>query len=686
MAAKDVWQRFSESFQKCSKISRNKAVHLTILRAVKWQILLPVFPRLIQLALDMSQPFLILGILRFLQNKSADLSNGYAFLLAYALVYTLAPLFNTWFQYLMGRCNSQIRTGLASLIYEKSLERRHTEVGQITTLTDIDVNKVILASATVHMLWSTTVSVGIGAYILYSQLGLVFLIPLGIIALISVVALLTGKTIAARAILSNEASQRRLTALAAIPTSMISIRMLGMTKAVHERQWILRQEEVSAIRETNKMHTWAIVTSMINFVAICLFTFVSYYAVALGGSHNFDIERLFSSLSVLSVICGPMTAVLQEIGPFFDALGGLKRINDFLMLENSFKGAEQCEELDNEKNYDDDGKSFDSDSIISIQQAGFSPDAGKPALLKDINLSIKPGTLTLILGEIGSGKSLLVRSLIGETVLNSGRAQLSRTSTAYCDQPAWIRSATVRENIISEYPFDEIWYARVVWACDLTADIATFESGDLTLIGSKGSTLSGGQKNRITLARAVYARKRVFIADDVLSGLDHDTERKVFRRIFAADGLLRKAGITIIMATHSEGWKRYADQVVTMANLTITNCELNNPDSTAYQGDKDASSTGESSETELEELLPTSAHKTEATINEKAIQAEVRETQSDTRPNRSQSRNDYQSLLYFLRLMGIYHVGGYFLGLIVAIALRNAQSKSFVLFQRLLTA
>lgn len=98
---------------------------------------------------------------------------------------------------------------------------------------------------------------------------------------------------------------------------------------------------------------------------------------------------------------------------------------------------------------------------------------------------------------------------------------------------------------------NEEWYNIVLDAAALTYDLSNFPKGDLTMIGSRGITLSGGQKHRVALARALYSKCEIFILDDILSALDKKTESVIAEKLFGADGLFQRISATVIMVTHS---------------------------------------------------------------------------------------------------------------------------------------
>ena len=125
---------------------------------------------------------------------------------------------------------------------------------------------------------------------------------------------------------------------------------------------------------------------------------------------------------------------------------------------------------------------------------------------------------------------------------------------AYCSQSPWLQSGSIRAAIIGvsdEKLVDETWYNTVIDACALMFDLSKFRLGDQTLIGSRGVTLSGGQKHRVALARALYARPEVFLLDDVLSALDKRTEKTIADKLLGSNGLFKKLGATVVLVTHA---------------------------------------------------------------------------------------------------------------------------------------
>lgn len=188
--------------------------------------------------------------------------------------------------------------------------------------------------------------------------------------------------------------------------------------------------------------------------------------------------------------------------------------------------------------------------------------------LADLSLRFPAGKLSLICGRLGSGKTLLLSGLLGEADLVAGQVEAPRSrpdamsqasdklteaewiikdNVAYVPQQAWLQNASIKDNIIFSSPWDPVRYAQVIEACSLTTDLEILEDGDETEIGEKGLNLSGGQKARVSLARAVYSRAGVIYLDDVLSAVDAHTAHFIMENCLQGPLM---ADRTILLVSH----------------------------------------------------------------------------------------------------------------------------------------
>jgi ATP-binding cassette subfamily C (CFTR/MRP) protein 4 len=179
--------------------------------------------------------------------------------------------------------------------------------------------------------------------------------------------------------------------------------------------------------------------------------------------------------------------------------------------------------------------------------------------LKGINLTFRPATFYGITGKVGAGKSGLLGAILREVPYFSGRLRLAG-SVSFVEQEPIIFSATVRENILFGRAFAPAHYDRVVAAACLEPDFDILEAGDQTVVGEKGITLSGGQKARVSLARALYADSDIFLFDDPISAVDAKVAREIHEKCLRP--LSRSK--TVILVTHQIGFLYDCDEVIVL--------------------------------------------------------------------------------------------------------------------------
>jgi ABC-type multidrug transport system fused ATPase/permease subunit len=185
--------------------------------------------------------------------------------------------------------------------------------------------------------------------------------------------------------------------------------------------------------------------------------------------------------------------------------------------------------------------------------------------LQDITLDAQRGSTVAIIGKVGAGKSSLLEAMLGNLDKKQGEA-IIKGRFAYCSQEPWILSGTIQDNITFGLEYNESKMMETIRACGLIPDLNELSSGLKTMIGEKGINLSGGQKARVSLARAVYSDADVILLDCPLAALDAKVARKVFQK--AILGLLKSK--TVIMVSHNLALLDRVDQVVIMEDGRIT--------------------------------------------------------------------------------------------------------------------
>ena len=314
-----------------------------------------------------------------------------------------------------------------------------------------------------------------------------------------------------------------------------------------QNQWL---EQIIAARQRELK--WRVFTSLCNAV-VYSFTYFStgmfpvavLYAYTVWAGRPLSISLIFPALQLFQMLEGSLREIPGLITTLLNAYIAMGRIEDFMKEPNRTHVELYPSALENPKIY--------------LENASFAWPGMIEPVLRNLNLSF-PSGLTVVCGKVGAGKTALLQALLGELDMIDGVYERPGEMIGYCAQTPWLQSMSIRENIIFSSPYEEERYKRVLEACALMPDLASFKHGDLSNIGENGIGLSGGQKARVALARAMYSRSRILFLDDPISALDHQTAELVVRRCLT--GPLSE-GRTIILVTHrTELCSGIAEQVV----------------------------------------------------------------------------------------------------------------------------
>ncbi|KAG8669721.1 hypothetical protein FPOAC2_09062 [Fusarium poae] len=580
--------RFGKAWKKASSSSKKPSLFKTTVSVLRWELLGIIPPRIGMIALSISQPFLVSNALRFLTMPASESTTnlGYGLIGAFAFVFIGSAILTAWYEHLTFRAGAMVRGGLITMIYSKVMKLPIDDLAESSAVTLMG-NDVETLIEKLHFLlvesWANTLTVAIAMYMLAAQLGAVCVAPIvtGIICLFLTGSI--GKMMVSRQIRYQKATQDRINLTNEVLSSMKPVKMLGLSERFQSLISQKRDEEISTGKHYRLINVYLNMITNCNIGMTEAITFGAYaIAAKLGNGEPFSAAQAITALSILGVMMDPLSHLLGSIPGSFSVFGCFTRMEDFLELE------ERVDRRQIQGRYKGASRSF-QESSRPLQEA-FQPTAmkemqvgadgsriliadgnfnwGEKAVLRDINTSFPDhgdGSLTMLVGPVGSGKSSLLKAILGETTSSNGSVSLNAPEVAFCDQTPWVMNATIRANIIAESKgYDSAWFDTVVSACDLTIDLGRLPEGDLTQVGEQGVKLSGGQKQRIAIARAVYSRKHIAIFDDVFSGLDKVTEQIIFTQVFGKDGLLRKNGTTIILATHAVNRLPESDFVVVL--------------------------------------------------------------------------------------------------------------------------
>ncbi|QKX58862.1 uncharacterized protein TRUGW13939_05990 [Talaromyces rugulosus] len=549
----EVTEQIQAGWNTSNKRGKNALAKAVVL-SFKWPFFGTVVPRICVVALKLVQPFLIQESINYINDPVVlgSQNTGYGLIAAYGLVYLCITVFTGWYQHLTFRLVAMIRGGLVGVIFRKMLELNISDVQESSALTlmSTDVERIAETWGFVNELWASLIQALIAVWLLERQLGVVCIYPMLISLVASLSSFWVAQYIAMRQKVWIEAIQKRVNLTTELLGSIKVVKMLGLSFKLSQ---IVQKMRVAELDLSKRYRRLSVTNTCLTNLPNIIIPVITFTAFAVSGHNGLNVSQAFTSLSILSLITSPIANVIYAIPQLYSALGCFQRIQEYIQKEprhdsrlliipserkqsyaqlepSASAPAQDQMELQSLKRpvheSDTETSTTTCKPMVAIRDASFGWHKTGPAIIQGIDLQLSGSSLTIVVGPVGCGKSTLLKSILGETFNLAGSLGLLSLESAFCDQIPWIKSGTLRENIIGHLEFDDIWY-------------------------NKGMKLSGGQRQRLSMARASYARKQLAIFDDVLSGLDALTEEKVCNRLFSRHGLLRQSGTTVILATHS---------------------------------------------------------------------------------------------------------------------------------------
>lgn len=321
-----------------------------------------------------------------------------------------------------------------------------------------------------------------------------------------------------------------------------------------------RARELEYLRKMAITQAWSstIVSSLPTMLTVAVFV-----AYALSG-RPLDAAVVFPAIALFNVVRPPLLFLPSIIISAARAGASLSRLSKFL-------SAEELAPLNKGEHALDQRMLEATKTDLAAENASFTWDPSvsvSASTLTSVSFSIPQGALVAIVGPTGSGKSTLLAGLLGELPIVSGRAGMrDGRSVSYCDQVPFIQNATVRDNILFGKPYDEAHYRRTVKACCLLSDFKILPAGDLTEIGGRGVNLSGGQRARVSLARAVYSQTAICLLDDPLCAVDAHVGKLIFNDCIVS----KLRGKTRLLTTNQVHFAASpeVDMVIVVKNGTV---------------------------------------------------------------------------------------------------------------------
>lgn len=532
LSSEHVETNFQISWGKLRYSSHKRPLLWAITFTLRRTFLDLLIPRLCLSALRLSQPLLVHRITSILSaprtNETTKASRG--LIGATLMIYIGLAISNALYQRHLHRFLTQIRGTIVAAIHAKVLLSSSSAVSDNAALTLIsaDLERISFSLRHIDQLFASPIEIGVAMFLLERQVGVSCVAPIAFSIVLTAISLINSNVAVPMQKGWLASVQERVAYTAAVLNFPKGFKMLGLTDYFSRRIQALRVKELAGYATYRKYVVYrntfsAVPQAFAPSLCLTMFTLIN------GGS-ALTPTVAFTALSLVALLTEPIRELIHAVPQFQTALASLDRIQAFLLLGGDKLPRSARPEDNTTRDQQSEGIEMSpqivprarTETVLKIKNGTIRVGKEKKLVLDNIDIAIAPNTLTVIVGPVGSGKSTLLKVLIGDITLDQGNLtdEVASPDLSYCAQDPWLPNDTVRNLVISQSELDEAWYSTVIHACALDIDIDTFPNGNGTVIGTKGVSLSGGQRQRLALARAVYSRKKLFLVDDALSGLD----------------------------------------------------------------------------------------------------------------------------------------------------------------------
>ncbi|XP_077301221.1 putative multidrug resistance-associated protein lethal(2)03659 [Arctopsyche grandis] len=560
-------------------------------------IVLNILFSVVDVVLRISQPICLGVVISYFSPGQTTISRDEAMLYASGIVSSM--FINTIilhpFLLDMMYISMRLRTACCSLIYRKvlrlDLKTPSSEgeglSGRVVNLLTNDASRFELCCIFFMEVWRAPIESIIVIYIMYYNIGPACLI--GVAFLLCFIPLQSWLSRIGAGLRRRTAfrTDYRIRLMNEVIQGIQMIKMYAWENCFKDKIGHARRKEMNLIRKTTWIKAVTLCCVKLNtrisiFISIIAYIFLGNQITA---SKIFVLFALYDLIKLTLVEFFPMS--LMNI---MEAYISAHRIQEFLLLPevnqsnhlnstnlemNMIKfGMSESKDTRNafsvfEKQNNEDNlinrEYVKSDYVLALKNVNAvweSKDISSDKeiiALDNISLSVSSGELVAIVGIVGSGKSVLFNSIIGEIPLQSGSLKING-NVSYCSQSAWLFEASIRQNILFGLEMIPHRYKQVLKCCQLETDLKSFPHGDKTIVGERGISLSGGQKARVSLARCVYRDADLYLLDDPLSAVDTKVAHGLM--ISCVQGFLRSKAVVLI--THQIQLVSSADKICVM--------------------------------------------------------------------------------------------------------------------------
>ncbi|XP_037538989.1 cystic fibrosis transmembrane conductance regulator [Nematolebias whitei] len=502
-------------------------------------------------------------------------SQGYYLALGLGLLFTARLILLQPAIFGLHHLGMQIRIALFSLIYKKTLKLSSRvldkiSTGQLVSLMSAHLNKLDESLGLAHFIWITPLQCILCTGLIWELIQVNCFCALAALTLLGIVQAWLSMKMGPHRVKRAGLISRRLALTSEIVENIHSVKAYGWEEVMETIIKNIRQDEMTLTRKIGSLRYFYSASYFFSAILVIISAIVPYAV-----SKGIILRRIFTTASYCIVLRMTLTRQLPgSIQMWYDTLALVKKIEDFLLKEEymmlDYNLTTVGLELVNVSASWDEGivELFEKIKLENKNNGHLNGDSGLfftnlyvTPVLRNISLCLDKGTMLAVAGSTGSGKSSLLMMILGELVPSEGTVRHSGR-ISYSSQTSWIIPGTIRDNILFGLTYDEYRYTSIIKACQLEEDLALLPEKDKTALLEGGVTLSGGQRARICLARAVYKDADLYLLDAPFTHLDIATEKEVFEKCVCK---LMASKTRVVVTSKLDHLKR-ADRILLLHN------------------------------------------------------------------------------------------------------------------------
>ncbi|XP_012058533.1 PREDICTED: probable multidrug resistance-associated protein lethal(2)03659 [Atta cephalotes] len=606
-------KRWNIELENSKKWKRSPSLSKTIFRTFLWEYtILGIIQIFNEFVIRLGTPLLLGGLLRYFRKDSIEpYENALWFGAGICIATGMNVISGNQTVYRAFHVGTKVRVAICSMVYRKALRLNKTALGEtapgkVVNLVANDVSRFDFVSFLIHFMWSAPLSALIVAYILYQQVGYAGLIGIAAVFVVVPIQSYTGKLSSKFRLQTAIKTDERVRLMDEIISGVQVIKMYAWEKPFCAMVELARKLELRVVTKSSYIRG---IYMTFNLFTTRMALYCTLVAMLMLGD-NLTADKVFVISSYFNILAHTMTGMfVRGFAELAECMVAIRRLQSFLMFDE-FQGSNVVDSasyansdfkrfskpdlpyiddddvdshgdldenndrrkqngllivasdlLKNNPNFVGENKqsiyNMNNWAINMINVTAKWEEKQSENTLENLNLEIEKGKLYAVIGMVGSGKSSFLSAILGEISLTEGQVKVNG-SVSYASQEAWVFGATVRQNILFGQSYERQRYQKVIKACALVRDFKQFPQGDQTVVGERGTSLSGGQKARINLARTLYRQSDIYLLDDPLSAVDAHVSKHLFQECIQR----YLAGKTRILATHQMQYIKEVDAII----------------------------------------------------------------------------------------------------------------------------